>query len=311
MQAEGGSVSEELKAMVETAVQHHEYRRRVTDKTLLRIDANGCVERLVDGLWVKARRPRALDNQTRWERMGARELGLHARRFLVENLAAEGIGWRGSTFRARVRRGAVARWINPPPHGGAVQFSLDPPAVRRTEGIYMRQLRRAGGDDLERLSEQAITGTQQQRERSARIDQRANFFLGASGLTTSLVLANAGLLLGTGKLEPPWLQSAACALGIASFCAVVAGYRAMQATMSTLSRPSPNSAPLVTRRAKMSGDELTRAHMAALFVAENRERSFSDWKLVRLSEARRWFVGVILGVVVLTVVVLGAALDAA
>ena len=46
---------------------------------------------------------------------------------------------------------------------------------------------------LEELLHQAETGYEHQRQRSSTLEQRANFFLGAAGLTTTLVLANAGL----------------------------------------------------------------------------------------------------------------------
>jgi hypothetical protein len=168
----------------------------------------------------------------------------------------------------------------------------------------------AAGADLIELKAEASTGFDHQRERGSNAEQRANFFLGAAGLTTSLVLANAGLLLGAGKLTPPWQALAAAVLGLASLCAITAGLRAMQAAMITFVRTPPNSVDRVVGRRELKGDELNRAHAGALLVGQARAGVVGDWKVARLAMARRWFVGAIAGVVALTVIVLIAALSA-
>ena len=154
------------------------------------------------------------------------------------------------------------------------------------------------------LRDEALRGYQKQADRGTAIEQRANFFLGATGLTTSLVLGNAGLLLGTARLQAPWLGLAMGALAIASACSVVAGLRAMQAAMFTFGRAAPDGPSELFHRGELRGDPLTRAYAGSLLAAQDREAIVSDWKVARVKTARRLFLGVIGGIVLLTVFVL-------
>ena len=161
---------------------------------------------------------------------------------------------------------------------------------------------------LEELKEQALLGYEHQRERIAAVEQRANFFLGAAGLTTSLVLANAGLLLGASKLGSTYRVLAAAVLAAASLCAIAAGLRALQATMITFIRAPPNGVPRLMKRRHLSKDELLHAYIAALVVGQHRLSVIADWKIGRMKEARRWFVLVTVAIVVLTGFVLADVL---
>jgi hypothetical protein len=296
-----------IRGMVAVAVRRYEFRRRRSDWTLLRVDAvdGRGVERLVDGRWIDARRPRSFDDEGVWARISEKQLRWHARRYLIADLGAPGMGWQGR-FGERFRRGALWRWAVPPLKGGATK-GLPPATADRSRDAYAESLAKTKGPELAELKEEALLGYEHQRARATGVEQRANYFLGAAGLTTSLVLANAGLLLGTGKLQTPWLGLSAGALGLASVCAVAAGVRALQASMITFVRSPPNNAVKVLSRRKLKGDDLTRAYLGALLVAQVRAGAVGDWKIARLGSARRWFVGVILGIVLLTAFVLAEA----
>ena len=173
----------------------------------------------------------------------------------------------------------------------------------------MRALRRTKGDDLIQLEGQALRGLEEARNRVARADQRANFFLGAAGLTTSLVLANGTFLIGEDKLDHPWRGIAVGVLIFASVCALVAGVRALQASMLTNQRMTPENLGLMLNRSKKRGDAMRRDYVAAVLVTQARSSSVGSWKLSLVASSRRWFTGVIFGVVALTICVLfGAAL---
>jgi hypothetical protein len=296
-----------IKEMVAAAARRYEFRRRGGDWTLMRLDSlDGFgVERLVNGRWIDVRRPRAFDDKDAWTRMSEKQLRWHARRYLLADLGAPGMGWQGR-IRERFRRGALWRWAAPPLKGGATK-GLPPAIADRSRDAYAASLTKARGEDLAELKQEALLGYEHQRARVTGVEQRANYFLGAAGLTTSLILANAGLLLGTGKLQAPWLGLAAGALALASVCAIGAGARALQASMVTFVRSPPNGSAKVLARRKLKGDELVRAYLGALLVAQARASAVGDWKIERLGSARRWFIGVIAGIVLLTVFVLAEA----
>jgi hypothetical protein len=282
--------------------QGYVFWRRNGDDALARFKSTSTVERLVDGAWVLVLEPYTFE---KWKRLSDAQLRAHAQSYLIEDFGstrAEGLGLWG-----RMRRRGLLRWMLPPLHGGATR-SLDAAIVDRIRDQRTLELGGASGGALAALREEALLGHQTLAERCAVLEQRANFFLGAAGLTSSLVLANAGLLLGTGKLGEPWLCLAAASLGAASLCAVVAGLRAMQAAMSTFVRTTPNGVTQVSRRAALGGHSQTRAYVASLFVAQNREEVVGDWKLERLRTARHWFLATIGGVLVLTIAVLFEAI---
>ena len=60
---------------------------------------------------------------------------------------------------------------------------------------------------------------------------------------------------------------------------------------------------------KTDKDEFQRCHIAALLVAQGRAGTVADWKIERMSAARRWFAGVVAGIILLTGFVLANAFD--
>jgi len=296
----------EIAVLAAAALESYEFSRRSGDFRLVRRHRSSeRAERLVDGLWITVRRGTVTSSSSEWKKLGTDELERHVRRYLLDDPAAEGVGWR--TPWDRMRRSMPGRWVFSPLKGGSSK-RLARGVAKRSRRAYAEQLSEATGNDLRELKEEVLLGYEHQRERITGIEQRATFFLGAAGLTTSLVLANAGLLLGDDKLGSPWLGLAIAALAVASVCAIAAGVRAMQATMITFVRTPPNAVTTVVNRRGLKGDALLRAYVGALLVAQARAGVIGDWKVRRLASARRWFVAAIVGVVVLTAFVLVDAL---
>lgn len=302
---EGGLA--DIEEMVATAIRGREYFRHKRSYALFRRRSpKDDMERLIDGRWAKVRYPRSFGDSENWKRLDADDLGLHVQRYLIADLDGEAVAWR-TDFVDRFRRTAFWRWVMPPLKGGSSK-RLGGGAAPRSRSAYAELLSETTEGDLSELKEQALLGYEHQRARGAGTEQRANFFLGAAGLTTSLVLANAGLLLGASKLHSPWRSLAAIALGVASICAIAAGVRALQATMITFFRTPPDTVDRVLDRLAVTGDDLVRFHIAALLVAQGRAGAIGDWKIHRVGGARRWFIGAIASVVLLTIFVLAEAL---
>jgi len=290
----------QLRKMVDEATARYAFFRS-EEKVLLRQAEQGAVERLVNGSWVRVSRPRDPEREEEWERLEPEELCYHARKYFVEDLGAKPIGW--DERKERLKRLGFYRYGNPPMKGGS-RRRLPPEMFDRSREAFSELLGNTRGEALEELKEEALLGYEHQRERIAAAEQRANFFLGTAGLTTSLVLANAGLLLGSDKLDSPWRALSAAALLVASICAITAGLRALQATMLTFGRTPPNSVPRVMKRRRLGKEAMVRAYVGALLVGQHRLSAIADWKIMRMKEARRWFVAASLGVVALTVLVL-------
>lgn len=294
-----------IQDLVSEASRDFEFFRKSQGRALVRrAKADGATDRLIKGEWV----PRTLRRRRSgraWQPIQGQKLRNHVRRYLLSSLNAEVVGWRHPA--ERFRRSIGWRWLYPPLKGGAARRGLDPKAVDRSRDSYARALREVASNELTQLEEQALLGLEHQRERASGADQRANFFLGAAGLTTTLVLTNANFLIGDEKLDEPWLAIAAGGLVVASLCAVAAGVRALQAAMLTFSRTPPNTVKRVLERGKTGADELRRSYIASLLVGQTRATVVGDWKIARLREARRFFLGVILGVMLLSVCVLFGA----
>jgi len=230
-----------------------------------------------------------------------------ARKYLISDRLAHPSLATGSV-ESRPRRGLRLALL-PPLNGGAPRRVLLA-AADSSRAAYLDLLQERGasegaGPPLEQLRRQAELGDERQRDRGASAETRSNYFAGAAGLTTTLVLANASLLLGQNALDNPLRWLAGAALLGASFCAVMTGLRALQASMITFVRCPPNSVTrLVKRRKAADAAALEREYIAALLVSQNRNSVVADWKITRLQEARRWFGGVIAGVGILTVFVL-------
>lgn len=253
------------------------------------------------GGWARSRRW----SRARLSRLREDALALHVRRYLLGNLTGEALGWR-TDLRGRLRRSAFGRRVAPPLKAGAGR-RLTGSAAERSRLAHAELLKSTERPELAELREQALTGYEHQRERSAETERRANFFLVTAGLTTSVVLANAGLLLGADRLHAPWRTLAAAALAAASVCAIASGLRAMQAMMVSFLRTPPNSVDRILNRRSVVSDALAGLYVAALLAAQGRAGTIGDWKINRLRDARRWFVGAIGAVVLLTGCVLADA----
>jgi hypothetical protein len=296
------------KSAGEASGQQYEFRLRCRDKTLVRSQKTRKVELLVEGAWVRVPKPWRFSG---WNTLVDPQLAAHAKHFMIEHL----IQSKGDTLSRGGRfwrRWGVLRWIVGPFPGGAKRRPA-PALLKRRQNLRAEQVLASSNTeigDLDVLREQALAGYQQLADRCAVLEQRANYFLGAAGLTSTLVLANAGLLLGgsSDRLTGLWLYVGSMALAIASVCAVVAGLRAMQAAMSTFTRCTPSGAGEVEERLRMSRDRLTGCYVGALLVAQEREQAVGDWKLARLKASRRWFSAAIVGVAILTVCVLADAM---
>lgn len=264
------------------------------------------VERLVRAGWVSVRPPRSLGQaDSQWETLNEEQLCAHVRKYFFIGLAAEPLEKGGA--KKRWTRGTLGRMVDPPLRGGSAR-KVAHDAFERSREAFTELLAASEPEVLDELKEQALLGYEHQRQRIAAVEQRANFFLGAAGLTTSLVLANAGLLLGSSKLEATWQVLAAVALAVASVCAIAAGLRALQATMITFYRAPPNGVPRIMKRRKLTNETLLRTYIAALLVGQYRLSVIAEWKIGRMKDARRWFLRATLGVVVLTGFVLANVL---
>jgi hypothetical protein len=294
-----------IDSMVASAAGIYEFRRRGRSYALYRQGRDGVPpERLVNGRWVAV--PRRSAGRDDCQVLDEGKLALHVRQYLLGDLDGPPVRWRDD-FRERLRRTRFWLRLNPPLKGGASR-RLAKGAAERSRRAYAELLEEVAGAELTEMRDQALLGYEQQRQRGAGTEQRANFFLAASGLTTSLVLANASLLLGSSKLDSPLRQLAALALGAASACAIGAGLRAMQAMMISFFRAPPNGVDRIFDRRTAHGDSLTRLYVGALLVGQARAGAIGDWKVNRLRDARRWFLGAIVGVVLLTSFVLIEAL---
>jgi hypothetical protein len=294
--------AETIDATVEEARElRYVFRRRRRDEALARFTSTRNIELLVDGEWVRVWKPLRFK---RWVRLSDADLREHANAFLVGGFG----GPSASELECgeRLWRYGIGRWLFPPPPGG-VHRNLSDKTIAQVREQRIGELPPAGVTDLAELKEEALRGHAMLADRCAVLEQRANFFLGAAALTSSLVLANSGLLLGTGKLSNPWLSLAAGFLAFSSLCAVVAGLRAMQAAMTSFVRTTPSGVFAILSRAGLSGRNLGRAYVGALLVAQNREEVIGDWKLERLKSARRWFLAALVGVAFLAITVLADA----
>ena len=284
-------------AIERARAQEYKFWRRRHDAALARFRSTRDVELLVDGNWVRVVKPPTFH---KWERLGDEELREHAHGFLVSGFA-DPVTTGVCLERARCL--GLVRVLNPPLLGGAKK-GLSDSTILSAGRHCAGQIPSGTLASLAEIKEHALLGHTTLADRCAVLEQRANFFLGAAGLTSSLVLANSGLLLGAGSLKNPWLGLALIFLAAATFCSVIVGMRAMQAAMTTFIRATPNGAMQIVERANLPSLGLTQLYVGALLVAQKREEVIGTWKLARLKTARRWFLAAILGISMLTAVVL-------
>ena len=156
---------------------------------------------------------------------------------------------------------------------------------------------------------QAREGYEQERSRIAGIQQRASFFLGATGLTTTAVLANGSLLYGNDALASNGMRiSVGVLLTLTTVALVTAGYAALAATMITFELAQPDSAWQIERRIKLDHRNASRYLLATILLATQRTEVIGDWKIRRLKRARLAFALAILFAVLASVALLLTAL---
>lgn len=195
------------------------------------------------------------------------------------------------------------------PHGPAPRF------IFRKFQREVQEARRVAlppalsGESLKELVEQTLHGYEREEDRIDGIQQRATFFLGATGLTTSLVLVNGSLLYGSNPLQSPGARLAVgVLLAIAGLAFVAAGVAALDATTITFDRALPNSTRQIEGRLGFGVDDARRDLLAALLLAAQRAEAIGDWKLRQLKGARLLFALGMALVVIASIVVLIAAL---
>lgn len=294
----------EIEKMVARSMKRYTFMRRGSSE-LIRVARSGRVDILVDGQWHRSTRNRRPEDEGGWKVAEPEDLRHRARRFFLPDLDRAPVDVKPTEWSRRLRETRLWSWVQPPMKGGSPRKLPGERIRKRCRADYRRQLRHLSEQDLAEVRTQISEGFERNRARIAGAEQRATVFLGASVLTSSLVLGNAGLLLGTGPgLDAPFLQIACAVLAIASACAIVGAYRALQTTMSTFGRLTPTNPKAVAERLGLSGDDLVRDYVAAVFVATNRAATIADWKIARLKSARQWILATMAGVVALTIVVL-------
>jgi hypothetical protein len=212
-----------------------------------------------------------------------------------------------------LRKSLQVSWVGrrvAPILGYGAPRSVDPDVQTRAQAALASE--ELSGTDRARLPsliEQAKDGFEREERRIDGIQQRAVFFLGASGLTTSLVLTNSSLLFGQTALNPTWAKIlSAILLGLAAVFVVGAGLRALQATTTTFDRVLPNTRWQVTRRADLEEGSSQLDHLAALLLAQQRADVIGSWKLECLKQARNLFLLGVPGVLSVTAIVLTVAI---
>jgi len=159
--------------------------------------------------------------------------------------------------------------------------------------------------DLETLTADAADGYARAEKRIEGIQQRASLFLGATGLTTSLVLANGSLLYGSGPLRSfGVLAAVGVLLTLATVMLVRAGIASLDATTVSFDRALPNSPPQVEARLELDHAEARRDLLVALLLAVRRAEVIGDWKLHQLRSARSAYGVSVACVVIASVLVL-------
>jgi hypothetical protein len=193
------------------------------------------------------------------------------------------------------------------PHGPAprlIRRGLQREAQRARRELLPEGL---AAERLEDLVDQARRGYEREEARIDNIQQRATFFLGATGLTTSLVLVNGSLIYGKEALPLVPRIVAGSILILAAIALVLAGLAALDATTISFDRALPNSAWQIGERMRMDLEDARRDHLSALLLAAQRAESIGDWKLRQLKAARLFFGLAVALVVLVSMVVVTAA----
>ncbi len=291
---------------VVTVAPRFEFYRRKRKRVLIRHDHKlNQFDRLVDGRWVPCWSSKV--DPSKWTKLDKKERQEHRRRYVV-SLLARRVSW--SHPLARLIRGPLGRLLVPPPAGGAGRRWMKKERAEAARRDYQAMLRDTETGKVEVMEEQALLGFEHQKARISAAETRANFFLAGAGLTTTAILANASFLIGERSIHGTWRGIAVVVLLLTSIFALMSGLRALQAVMLTFRRSPPNSRRRLLDRLKETDTSgVHRSYLAALLVALARASIVGDWKVARMAEARGWFLGVIVGAVLLSVcVIFGAVL---
>lgn len=182
------------------------------------------------------------------------------------------------------------RWVFSPPLGwGAPRWLNRSDAVVAAcqQGIDSFAL----GDHVdETLVADSTAGWDSARTRLTGIETRAATFVQAAALTTTLVLANQGLIAGDHPVrDAPAKWFFLAAILIASAALIISGIYGLFATMRTFDRIAPNNLKRIVNRSTVEQAPARKAHVAANLMAQRRTSLVSDWKLARLKRAAIFF----------------------
>jgi hypothetical protein len=191
------------------------------------------------------------------------------------------------------------RWVVSPPLGwGAPRWLNRDNDVVKTcqEGVDSFDL---GPHVDDTLVTDSTAGWEGARTRLTGIETRAATFVQAAALTSTLVLANQGLIAGDHPVRhapAKWIFLAA--ILTASTALIISGIYGLYATMRTFDRIAPNNLTRILARSKISGAAAKNAHVAANLMAQRRTSLISDWKLARLKRATVFFGIAVAGIAV-------------
>lgn len=207
--------------------------------------------------------------------------------------------------------GALARFS-----GSSIRWFWSPPlafgAPRR--GISTERGRTSFGSELgtlvtEELAAEALAGYERARDRQLSVEARATQFIQAAGLTTTLVLANAALLRGDGRVHGTLGLILMMALLLGSVALVLSSVYGVLGTMHTFSRVAPNVTRRILFRSHSVGAlSARRDSVASLLLAQRRTSLVADWKLARLKRAAAAFLIAVAFLAVASIVLVGDAL---
>lgn len=257
-------------------------------------------EELIGGEWVRrwkyARHPgKKCSEATAKVRM---------REHLVKGTPGQGSLTWGRFWQRLIRHGTV-RWFFPfLPGGGRRRIDIEcANSYRRDEFDQLRQKigdPAAEGTRSNLIEEQAEHAMASAASRVAAMEERATMLIGASGLTTTLVLTNAGLF-GEDGVGGTMRMVIFIILGLASFLSLLAGARAIQVTTINWDRGYPDSADRLAERASLPAEEMEVFRAAALVIAARRAVDIGSWKSKLLAQARSMFLAAIFLVFAATV----------
>jgi hypothetical protein len=211
----------------------------------------------------------------------------------------------------QLRRERLKEWMVPPLQYGAPRFSGQTSRRNAAESSY--------GDELPPLRdaavraaliEQARDGYERQGNRVEGTERRAGLYQGSAAISGGLVITGTGLISGKDAVSGgPLLGAVAAALIVVSVLLLISGARAHQAAVRTFGWARPNIRRKVIDRAKLGElADVEQSLLCALLLAQDRGQVIAEWKVERLKQATRYFIGAVLASVVLSVVLVVSTL---